>query len=201
MDTPVDLTALTIFALASSATPGPNNLLVMRSGARFGLAPTGPHIIGVEAGLAGLVLLSWLGIGAVLLALPWALSLMRWACFAYLLWLAWQVLRDPGAGDVADGGARPWGVVNGALFQLVNPKAWMMAITGITAFSTGRPGGGALGIVIATFVGIGSLSLICWALWGATLHRVLRRPAARRLFNVAMAAVVAATAISTLRTT
>jgi threonine/homoserine/homoserine lactone efflux protein len=147
------------------------------------------------------VLLSWLGIGAVLLALPGALAMMRWACFAYLLWLAWQVLRDTGTKDEGSNArAQPMSMASAAVFQLVNPKAWMMAVTGITAFTTGRPGGATLGIVIATLVSIGTVSLTCWALWGATVHRVLRRPAARRTFNVAMAAVVAGTAVSTLGT-
>src|SRR5438132_13336948 len=96
MATQLNLTALALFAFVSSITPGPNNLLVMRSGARFGLAPTGPHVLGIEAGLTGLVILAYLGVGALLLALPSAFTVLRWACFAYLLWLAWQVLRDPG---------------------------------------------------------------------------------------------------------
>lgn len=202
MTAELDLGALALFAFVSSITPGPNNLLVMRSGARFGLASTGPHVVGIEAGLAGLVVLSHLGVGALLLALPASFVALRWACFAYLLWLAWQVLRDSGA-SANDGAqdARPMSVAAAALFQLVNPKAWMMAITGITAFSSaGDLGAGALGTVIAMFVAIGTPCILLWGLWGAAIHRVLRRPAARRTFNVTMAAIVAATALSMLRT-
>ncbi len=202
MDTGLNLTALTLFALVSSITPGPNTMMVMRSGARFGFSPTGPHVFGIEAGFAGLVVLAYLGVGAVLLTLPWAFPVLRWACFAYLLWLAWQVLRDSGAAaDGSSPAARPMSAPSAALFQLVNPKAWMMAVTGITAFSTGgEMGATGLGAVILIFVGIGTPCMLAWALWGVAIHRVLRRPAARRTFNVAMAAVVALTAVSMLRT-
>lgn len=201
MNSGLDLTALAVFALVSSITPGPNTLLVMRSGARFGLALTGPHVIGVEAGLAGLILLAWLGIGTLLLALPWAFPVLHWACFAYLLWLAWKVLRDVGTDGAVDPDARPMGIVGAALFQLVNPKAWMMAVTGITAFSAGAEmDATAVGSVILVFVGIGTPCMVAWALWGAAIHRVLRRRAARRTFNLGMATTVAATALSMLRT-
>ena len=200
MDTGLNLAALTVFALVSSITPGPNTMLVMRSGARFGFAPTTPHVVGVEAGFAGIIVLAWLGVGVVLLSLPWAFPVLRWGCFAYLLWLAWKVLRDSGAVGAANPDERPMSLAHAALFQLVNPKAWMMAVTGITAFSTGgEVGATGLGTVVAIFVGIGTPCMFVWALWGAAINRVLRRQAARRTFNVAMSAVVALTALSTLR--
>lgn len=197
----LNLAALSLFAFVSSITPGPNNLLLMRSGARFGLRPTGPHLLGIEAGMASLVLFAWFGVGALLLTLPAAFVVLRWLCFAYLLWLAWCVLRDRGdAASGSDPRAKPMSATAAALFQLVNPKAWMMAITGITAFSaTGELGAGAMATVIATFIVIGTPCMCAWALWGAAFHRILRKPGSRRLFNVAMATVVALTALSTLR--
>ncbi|MET0291119.1 MAG: LysE family transporter, partial [Steroidobacteraceae bacterium] len=88
MNTELNLSSLVLFVLASSITPGPNNLLLMRSGARFGFAPTGPHILGIAIGMVGLTLLSHLGIASLVLAVPEALTVLRWACFGYLLWLA-----------------------------------------------------------------------------------------------------------------
>jgi threonine/homoserine/homoserine lactone efflux protein len=198
----LNLASLALFAFVSSITPGPNNLLLMRSGARFGVGPTAPHVIGIEAGMVGLLLLAHLGVGAMLLALPGAFGVLRWACFVYLTWLAWQVLRDTGNGATKQNadGARPMSVHGGALFQLVNPKAWMMAITGSSAFSTaGTLTAGGLATVIGIFIAIGTPCMFVWALWGAGIHRLLRRPAARRAFNVAMAAVVMATAVLMLR--
>jgi threonine/homoserine/homoserine lactone efflux protein len=202
MTTDLNLGPLALFAFVSSITPGPNNLLVMRSGARFGLLPTSPHMLGIEAGLAGLVLLAHVGVGALLLALPVAFVALRWLCFGYLMWLAWKVLNDTGtAADGPAATARPMSLHGAALFQLVNPKAWMMAVTGISAFTTtGTLNLAGLGTVVLMFFAIGTPCVFVWALWGAAIHRVLRRPLARRMFNILMAAVVAASALLMLRT-
>ena len=60
---------LALFALVASITPGPNNLLLMRSGALFGVRRSLWHLAGVQAGFAGLVVLAHLGAAALLLAL------------------------------------------------------------------------------------------------------------------------------------
>lgn len=193
----LQLSSLAMFVFASSITPGPNNLLLMRSGARFGFGPTGPHIAGIALGMLGLTMLAHLGLAALVLAVPAALTALRWACFAYLLWLAWRVLRDAGPRSGADqhAEARPMSTPGAALFQLVNPKAWGMVITAVTAFSTADSLSTlALVTVMATLLFIGVPSMGVWAVWGAVIHRWLQRPGARRTFNVAMAALVAASA-------
>ena len=195
---------LALFALVASITPGPNNLLLMRSGAIFGVRRSLLHLLGVQTGFAGLVVLAHLGAAALLLAWPGVFGLLRWACFAYLLWLAWMILRDARAGVAAanrpspDG--RPMRYLEALLFQLINPKAWMMAITVASAFYGGiapTP----LDLTIAILVGlvIGGPSMLVWTVWGASIDRVLRRPAERRVFGYAMAALVAATAVWMLR--
>ena len=198
------LAPLCAFAFVSSITPGPNNLLIMRSGARFGLRQTLRHIVGIETGLIGLMVLSQLGVGAVLLAWPAALKALRIGCSLYLLWLAWLMLKDADpARDAAapvPGSARPMGVTAAAMFQLVNPKAWMMAVTGISAFST-RESLGALDLVAVAvvFVAIGAPCMLGWTAWGVAFDRVLRRPAARRTFAIGMSVITAATALVLLR--
>jgi threonine/homoserine/homoserine lactone efflux protein len=193
--------ALALFAFVSSITPGPNNLLVMRSGARFGLSPTLWHIVGIELGFGGLVVLAHAGVGALLLAVPTALLLLRWACTGYLLYLAWKILRDPGPAALTGGAdARPMRVREAAVFQLVNPKGWMMAVTGVSAFNTaGTPGNADLAVVVLLFVGIGFPCVLVWALWGAAIHQVLHRPPIRRAFNVLMALLVVGSALWMLR--
>ena len=85
---------LALFALVASITPGPNNFLLMRSGARFGVRGSTAPMLGIQGGMVGLLLLSHLGVGALLLAWPFAMTVLRWACFVYLLWLASVILRD-----------------------------------------------------------------------------------------------------------
>ena len=195
---------LALFALVASITPGPNNLLLMRSGALFGVRRSLWHLLGVQTGFIGLVVLAHLGAAALLLALPGVFGLLRWACFAYLLWLAWLILRDARASaasvarPAADG--RPMRFVEALLFQLINPKAWMMALTVGSAFYGGlAPTHLDLATAILISICIGGPSMLVWTLWGASIDRVLRRPAARQIFGYAMAALVAATAVWMLR--
>jgi threonine/homoserine/homoserine lactone efflux protein len=193
---------LALFAFVASITPGPNNLLLMRSGASFGIRRSLSHLLGVELGFIGLVLLGHLGIGALLLALPGAFTVLRWACSAYLLWLAWLILRDSRprpAGAVSTSG-RPLRLSEGLMFQLINPKAWMMAITVASAFyGSVTPTAADLAVAIAISILIGTPCMLIWTIWGASIDHVLKQPRARALFGYIMAVLVAGTAFWMLR--
>lgn len=190
---------LALFGLVASITPGPNNLMLMRSGARFGVLRSLPHLAGVQLGFVMLVLLSHLGVGALLLAWPATIEVLRWLCFAYLLWLAVLILRDarpqPAASNETTPAARPMHWFEGVAFQLINPKAWMMAITVASAFYGGNtPTHLDLAAACAVSISIGSPSMLVWNIWGATIDHLLKRPRARATFACIMAAMVAATA-------
>ena len=194
---------LALFSLVGAITPGPNNLMLMRSGAAFGMRRSLWHAAGVQIGFIGLMLLSWLGVGALLLALPAAFTMLRWLCFAYLMWLAWVVMQDGRAGNPGRAApqsrpvqSRPLRCAEAIAFQLINPKAWMMAVTVASAFY----GGVAprfVDIVAASLIcsGIGTLCMLVWTAWGASLHHLLEQPRSRMLFSYGMAAVVVATAV------
>lgn len=201
---------LALFAFVASVTPGPNNLLLMRSGARFGVRRSVPHMAGIQVGFQGLLLLSYLGVGALLLALPGGFTVLRWACFAYLLYLAFAILRDarapapaaPGMApvDTTSHAAKPMSFIEGVLFQLINAKAWMMTVTVASAFyGAAQPTLPDMGVAALTCLAIGTPSMLVWNIWGAAIEHVLKRAAARRAFNYLMALLVAATAIWMLR--
>ena len=189
---------LALFALVASITPGPNNLLLMRSGAQFGVRRSLWHLFGVQCGFVALLLLAHLGIGSVLLAIPTAFALLRWACFAYLLWLAWMILRDarrhPDSSQSVSS-ARPMSYFEGLTFQLINPKAWMMAVTVAGAFY-GNSAPSHLDLAVAALVCfcVGGPCMLVWTIWGAAIDHVLKQPRARRAFGYCMAVLVLATA-------
>ena len=195
---------LALFAFVASITPGPNNLLLMRSGAMFGVRRSLRHVFGIQTGFVALVVLSHLGVAALLLALPATMRVLRWACFGYLLWLAWLILRDahpPAAGAApAESRSRPLRFVEGVLFQLINPKAWMMAVTVASAFYGGMaPTHADLATAALISTCIGGPCMLIWTLWGASIDRVLHQPRARQMFSYAMAVLVVLTAAWMLR--
>lgn len=191
------LFGLMAYAFATSITPGPNNIMLMASGANFGLRRTVPHMLGVSLGHALMVLLVALGIGAAFRAAPWAESAFAAVAAAYMLWLAWRI-ATAAAPDGARAGARPFTFLQAAAFQWVNPKAWAMALTAAAAYA---PSGSlvAAASVAVVFAAVNLPSVSVWAALGTQVRRVLTAPARLKAFNWTMAALVVGSAYVVLR--
>ena len=101
-------------------------------GLNFGFSRTLPHAFGVALGFGFLVLVVGLGLGAVFAAYPAIYSVLKFAGAAYLLYLAWRIAMGPVAGG---GRGRPLTFIEGAAFQWINPKGWVMAIGAVTAYA------------------------------------------------------------------
>jgi threonine/homoserine/homoserine lactone efflux protein len=178
--------ALLAFAFASSVTPGPNVIMVAASAANHGVRATLPHMAGISIGFPAMVLLVGLGLAGPFAMSPTLHLVLKWIGSAWLLWLAWKIARSgaPGEGE----GKPPLGFLGAAAFQWVNPKAWMMALAAIPAFST--PGGNVLAetlVIAGAFLTVAPPTLAFWALVGRGAASLLRTPAKLRVFNVTMA--------------
>jgi threonine/homoserine/homoserine lactone efflux protein len=189
--TPDLLAALALFCFAASITPGPNNAMLLASGANFGLKRTLPHMAGVVLGFAFLILVVGLGLGALFAAYPAAHTALKVLGGAYLLWLAFKIARAKGVGPGAASG-RPMSFLQAAAFQWVNPKAYVMAIGAVATYI---PRDGSLGDLLLLTLVFGVVNLPCVSVWmvtGVGLRRVLERPGALRAFNLTMAALLVA---------
>jgi len=189
--TPDLILALILFAFASSITPGPNNIMLLASGANFGLRRTVPHMLGISGGHALMVALVGLGLLQLFLAITWLKPALMIASAAYLLWLAWKIANaaPPGARDAT---GRPFSFVQAAAFQWVNPKAWYMAIYAQTNFAPEQSGyWGALTVALV-FAVVNLPSVTVWAAMGTQLRRWLDGPGRLRAFNITMALLLVA---------
>jgi threonine/homoserine/homoserine lactone efflux protein len=186
------------FAIATSVTPGPNVLMVAAAAANHGVRATVPHMAGIAIGFGAMLVAVGLGLAASFAAFPWLHVVLKWGGAAWLLVLAWKIAR---AGAPGEGTARPpLGFLGAALFQWVNPKAWMIALAAIPAFTT--PAGDTLAETLVTGAVFALVCMPCtlvWAILGAGAGRVLRRPGAIRAFNVAMAVLMVASMVPALR--
>ncbi|WPL82160.1 LysE family translocator [Bordetella hinzii] len=177
---------LALFALVSSITPGPNNVMLASSGLTFGFRRTVPHMLGVTIGFSVMILLVGLGLGALFSQLPWLYTALKYGGAAYLLYLAWKIARS-GPMEDASQRSRPLTFMQAALFQWVNPKAWVMTV-GVVATYTPQQGFLANLWVAALVCGLVNLpSISIWVSFGMALRRVLHRPGAVRAFNMTMA--------------
>ncbi len=192
------LLALAAFAFVSSATPGPNNLMLMASGANFGFRRTVPHMLGVGLGFAAMIFLVGIGAMRVFALWPAAEAVLRAGSGAFVLWLAWRIACA--APPTADGPAsgRPLGFPAAAAFQWVNPKAWAMALTAVTAYAP-APGPAGMLTVAAVFAAVNLPTVSAWAAAGGALRAWLAASARRaRVFNATMAGLLLAVTLPML---
>jgi threonine/homoserine/homoserine lactone efflux protein len=189
------LTALVVFALVGSFTPGPNNAIATATGANHGFAAALPHIAGVPFGFSTMLLAAAGGVAALIVASPALSALLKWLGIAYLLWLALSLARSRDAGSAGGPFALPLAFWQSALFQYLNPKAWMLAVATAAAWlATDRPWQRAA-VVCVVFSIACAASLVLWAAVGAALREWLSHGARLHTFNVAMGALLAATAV------
>lgn len=180
------LLGLIVFALVSSITPGPNNLMLMTSGANFGFRRTVPHMLGVALGFTFMVLLVGIGLVQVFEAFPVSYTLLKVVSLVYLTYLAWRIATAvPATGGNAESGI-PLTFIQAALFQWVNPKAWTMALTAVSVYSPSQS------LTAVAFVAgvFGAVNLPCISFWtsmGQQLQRLLTNPRRLRMFNISMA--------------
>ena len=128
----IDPVPFVTYTLVMSITPGPNNVMLTASGANFGFRRTLPHIFGIVFGFIVQLLAVCAGLSALFIRWPRLQSALAWVGAAYLLYLGWQML---GHGEAESREAHhPVTFVQAALFQFLNPKAWVMTVTAATLF-------------------------------------------------------------------
>lgn len=188
------------FTFAAAMTPGPNNLLLAASGIRFGFRATIPHMIGVHMGYSALLMVVGLGLGAVFETYPVLQDILRIAGTVYVLYLAWRIFRGWAVPALHNSDARersgkqrPIRFTEAFLFQFVNPKGVIMAITVFAAYSI--PGASLL-TNIALIVGVAAvvnvLSVTTWAGFGAAVQGVAAREPAASIIRWTLALMTVA---------
>lgn len=191
---PEQLFAFAIFAFATSATPGPNNVMLTATGANVGVRRGLPHMFGVGLGFGLMVFLVAAGIGAALIDSPMAMRTLRIAGVAVLLWLAWKIAtaRRTESGERE----RPIGFFEAVAFQWVNPKAWLICASAVGTFLQTDAGAVRQAAMFgAIFVVVGLPVMFAWLSFGAAMQRFLRSDRALHAFNIAMGVLLAATVL------
>ncbi|MCK0137613.1 LysE family translocator [Aliiroseovarius sp. F47248L] len=185
------LFAFVAFAFVSSITPGPNNLMLMASGANFGFQRTIPHMLGIGIGFTFMIVLVGAGLMTLFDLYPVSYTILKAGSVVYLLWLAWKIANasEPGSGKA---GGSPMSFLQAAAFQWVNPKAWAMALTAISVYAPSRDM--AAVVLVATIFGIVNLpSVSVWTILGQKIRVILTNPTRLRSFNITMALLLVAT--------
>ncbi len=190
--------ALIGFSFVSSVTPGPNNIMLLASGVNFGFRRTIPHMFGIAFGFGILLLATGFGLQQVFEEFPQLQLIIKVLGGAYLVYLAWKIANS-GPVEAAEGAGKPMTFMAAALFQWVNPKAWVMAITAMTVY-TGQPDFiSSVFIVCAAFVVVNFPSVSIWCGFGVALREFLSDPKKLKIFNISMALMLIASLWPMLR--
>ncbi len=187
------LLSLCVFAFVTSITPGPSNLMLLASGVNFGFARTIPQVLGITVGFVSLLLAVGLGIGAVLTAYPALHALLRAGGAAYLLYLAWRIAMARALGGETAGQGRPLTFVESAMFQWINPKAWVVALTVVAVHADPAAPVASVAAIALAFAIVNLPSILAWVGFGVALRTFLSDPVRLKWFNLAMGALLAAT--------
>ncbi|MGE0119145.1 MAG: LysE family translocator [Dongiaceae bacterium] len=186
---------LAAFAVATSVTPGPNNIMITASGANFGFGRSIPHMLGIGLGFMAMIVGIGLGLGRLFEGFPVLHGILRYGGGAYLLYLAYRIAVAAPTTAAATT-ERPLTFLQAALFQWVNPKGWMMAVGALGTYTT--VGGDFVGetiLVALVFGAVGLPSVALWALLGVGIGRLLQARWALRAFNLAMALLLVASLV------
>ncbi|PRX34342.1 threonine/homoserine/homoserine lactone efflux protein [Paraburkholderia sp. BL18I3N2] len=187
------LLSMAAFALASSISPGPVNIVALSAGAQHGLAASMRHVTGATIGFTVLLLLIGLGLHELLAHFPNLITVVKLAGVAFLFYMACKLATDDGQLG-ANKPARGPSFAYGAAMQWLNPKAWLASLAGMGAYAADGDGRLVWQFSVVYFV-ICYVSIASWAYAGTFLRKHLQRPQHVRCFNRVMAALLAASAL------
>ncbi|MEP2031048.1 MAG: LysE family translocator [Paracoccaceae bacterium] len=193
----VAVASLVVFAASQVGTPGPANMALMATGARFGFRAALPFVAGVALGKQMII---WpIGFGLMQLAdqVPWVFEILKWVSAAYILWLAWKV-ANLRLGDPSHSGYAP-GFVAGLIVHPLNPKAWGMTIAAFTGFvAIDTPPLVATAIVAAVLLGCQCVLHPLWTYAGDKIATTVAGTAAETYLMWTLAGLTAASVLFVL---
>ena len=186
--------ALISYYFVMFVTPGPNNAMLTASGIKFGFKKTIPHLIGIPFGHVIQITLVCFGLGNLFQKYPLVQNYLKWLCFFYLLYLGWKIIGSFSEHKKESG--RPLKLYEAALFQFMNPKAWVVALTASTAFFPVNENF----YLATTFVAL-TAPFICfpsiclWALFGSSIKMLIKNAKIKRIVEYFLAVLLVITAI------
>jgi threonine/homoserine/homoserine lactone efflux protein len=196
----IELTvALITFYFVMFVTPGPNNIMLTTSGIKYGFKKTIPHILGIPLGHFFQISLVSLGLGTLFQNYPLIQEILKVAGCLYLFFLAYKMFGSLSIKENKKKTGRPLKFYEASLFQILNPKAWVVAITAVSVFFP-KDEHFITGIfylaAIAPIICLPSISV--WALFGSGIRAFVSNPKMRQIIEIVMAFLLIATGVMIL---
>ncbi|MBZ9788940.1 LysE family translocator [Rhizobium sp. 3T7] len=194
MDTAQAL-AFLLFAFIAAVTPGPSNTMILSTGATVGTLRGIGCPLGASLGMGVMIVLSAFGVGEIVAAVPTIVTAMKVAGSLFLLWLAWKIVN---AGTFeADSPAQAAGFLQAFLFQWLNPKGWLVAVSAGSTYLVSQEHAQTSGVLWmgTLFAAAAFPAGLLWLVLGALMAQLLRAQRSAKLFNIAMASALAVSVV------
>jgi threonine/homoserine/homoserine lactone efflux protein len=181
--------SLFTFTFVASITPGPNNLMLLVSGLNYGIRKSLPHYFGICLGFALMVAVIGVGLGALFLNYPQTFLFIKILGVVYLLFLGWKI-ANAGNMQARKDLREPLTFLQAAAFQWVNPKAWVIGVGAVAAFTVESHIAQSVIAIIVAFTVAGLLCMGLWLKLGEVLQGTLREGGRIQIFNIGMAVLL-----------
>lgn len=186
-----------VFAASQVGTPGPANMALLTTGARYGVVQALPFVAGVILGKQFLIWPMGLGLAELGQSAPVVFEVLKWISAAYIVWIAWKVANLRLAGD--DGPSKAPGFFAGLIVHPLNPKAWAMITAAFTAFVTpGAPALQATAVIATCFFATQLVLHPVWTLGGDRIARTVAGTWAETYLMWTLAALTVASVVFVL---
>jgi cysteine/O-acetylserine efflux protein len=183
------------YILISSFTPGPSNISSASLAVLHGYKNTLRFQAGLAAGVFLLMFISGLLSGTIVKTFPSFEPVMRYFGAAYILYLAFGILKASYA--FTDKDSKPLGFVHGFLLQILNPKLFVYAFTLFSAFLASRIQNISVLFLVVMFLAIVAFcATSTWALFGTAIRTQLQQPRWKMVVNIILSLSLVYTAIS-----
>ncbi|EGU42117.1 efflux family protein [Vibrio ichthyoenteri ATCC 700023] len=183
--------AMIVFAFVGSTTPGPVNLLATSTAINHGKRAAAKFVIGASVAYAMVVFLTGGMMQTVATLIPKLSTIMQLTGSLFILYLAYKIYTAP-VTSIESSNAKKSGFWTGSLTQILNPKAWLVAMSGVSLYVIGQENEH-LSLLVFTAVSL-ILCLIgvgIWAVVGRLLAKYLNNAQRYVLFNRVMAVLLA----------
>lgn len=178
-----NLTGYLIFAFVTAITPGPNNYLLFSYGKNFGFKDSSKFMGGIFLGFFVLLYAAGYGITEIITKNPTIGIVLRIISSIWLFYLA--IVISKLSSDIAVDSNSKLGFLQGFFMQFVNPKAWIMAITGASAFLPQLANPHISVFVFAiTFGIVGIPCMITWVSFGDYISKLLKSEKANKILGI-----------------
>lgn len=183
-----------VFAASQVGTPGPANMALLATGARYGFRPALPFVAGVALGKQLVIWPVGFGLMGLATQVPWLFEALKWVSAAYICWLAWKIANLRLTSDAGNPNAP--GFWAGLVVHPLNPKAWAMIVTGFTAFvGAGTPPLQATATIAAVLL---ACQLVLHPIWTFAGDRIAATVAGTPVETYLMRTLAALTVLSVL---